>query len=114
MRILRNNVAHAFGRNIEAARSRGLTILDSAERVQLERLKKWMGLIKNIVREMDTYLLNNHIGEYESIYLYHVNRDSIIIADRVTKLRKLLNREDICQLRSGVFCKKLIEYYEIL
>ena len=114
MRILRNNVTHAFGRNIEAARSRGLTVLDRAERLQLNRLKKWMGLIKNIVREIDIYFLSRHIGEYESIYFYHVNREVIMIADGPKTLRKLINREEICKLRSGTFCKELIYYYESL
>ena len=68
MRILRNNVAHAFGRDIKTARLKGVTMLDKAERLQLKRLQKWMGLIAAIVEEIDVCFLDDHIGEYESIY----------------------------------------------
>lgn len=112
MRILRNNVAHAFGRDIKKARSRGVTLLVDAERLHLNRLKKWMGLITNIVQEIDVCFLRDHIGEYESIYFYHANRNLLTNNDNVKNFRKLINKQEICQLRSKFFCEELIAYYE--
>ena len=112
MRVLRNNVAHAFGRDIKTARLKGITILDKAERLQLKRLQKWMGLIADIVRQIDIRFLNDHIGEYESIYFYHINRTNIISNHGSRTLKNLINKENISQLRSNQFCIELINFYE--
>jgi hypothetical protein len=113
MRILRNKVAHAFGRDIEKARCRNSTILENAERLSLKRLQKWLKLIFEIVKELDTYLLTNHIGEYEMIYLYHTNK-SFINSKGIGYFKSLINQQNFCQMRSKTFCKELIEYYKKL
>lgn len=110
MRILRNQVAHAFGRDIIKARYRNSTILENAERLSLKRLQKWLKLINDIVIELDDHLLANHIGEYEMVYLYHTNKHSID-SKGVGWFKALMQRHSFSQMRSKVFCRELIRYY---
>lgn len=113
MRILRNKVAHAFGRDIDKARSRNSTVLGNAERLSLKRLQKWLRLIYEIVIELDKFLLINHIGEYEIVYLYHTNKDSIDLKG-IDWFKKIIQQQNFCQMRSKFFCRELIQYYSIV
>ena len=65
MRKIRNNVAHAFGRDIDKTRARETVEMLPIERLSEERLQKYMELIRKISKAIDNQLLNNHIGEFE-------------------------------------------------
>lgn len=110
IRILRNNVAHAFGRNIDQSRETNLTSPLSIERLAHETLKKYMKIIRIIVREIDQLLLKNHIGEYEALYCYHTNKFNLNLKPKL--LKELL--QPTCGLRSTKFCAELINYYNRL
>lgn len=71
MRVLRNKVGHAFGRDIDQSKRKGTIKTLDIERVSLKVLKKQLGLIYKCVKSMDKYMVENHIGSYEEIYYYH-------------------------------------------
>lgn len=111
MRNIRNNVAHAFGRGIEESRSRDNIDIRPVERLSIERLQKYMNIIRKVAKEIDKQLLNNHIGEYEIIYFYH---------KRIIKLNQDINEFELKKEFNGLnfknrnidFYKDLIDYYK--
>jgi len=110
MRHLRNNMAHAFGRGIDESRSRDNKKVREIARISIERLQKYMAIIRKVAKAIDKQLLANHIGEYELIYFYHkevIKSTSNINAYELKKLFNALNAKN----RNIEFYKDLIDYY---
>ena len=68
----------------------------------------------NVVKNIDDYLLNNHIGEYQSILAYHkcypnMNKD-IHINLRADLFKKEYGKNDVAIGKT--FCRGLAKYYE--
>ena len=113
MRIIRNRSAHAFGRDldnifIEKGNDRPIDSL------KIEKLQDFMSIIDLITKEMDNYLLSNHIGEFESILTYHKNRMKLhgFANEKARQLKKLLNTSHVGNPRDLNFCIDLITDYE--
>lgn len=71
IRRMRNNVGHAFGRDIDDARNiRSMQIL-SPDIVSMQRLKNWLGCVYEVATEIDSFLMSNNVGEYQLILYYH-------------------------------------------
>jgi hypothetical protein len=113
MRKIRNNVAHAFGRDINETRSRHTLEILPIERLSEERLMKYMETIRIISKDIDKQLLENHIGEFELIHYYHTTRDGLTSTNRANELKPLINGLYV-QKRTRKFCAQLIQYYEAL
>lgn len=111
MRNIRNNVAHAFGRGIEESRARNNRNIQSIERISIERLKKYMCIIRKVAKEIDKQLLSNHIGEYELIYFYHKEKINLKKSINAYELKKMFNALKI-KNRNIEFYKELINYYD--
>jgi hypothetical protein len=114
MRKLRNNVAHAFGREIEKAQTRGLIEILEMDKLSLESLKKYMQIIHDIAYEIDKQLLSNHIGSYEVLYYYHQIQSNLPRIGKEVALRKELNRIGVNGTCNEEYCMELIKYYENL
>ncbi|MGU3470745.1 HEPN domain-containing protein [Paenibacillus sp. D51F] len=114
MRKLRNNVAHAFGREIEKAQERGITQILDMDKLSLDSLKKYMQIISDIVYEIDNQLVNNHIGSYEVLFYYHNIQGQLPNTNRELALRKKLNSIGINGTCGEGYCKELIRYYDSL
>jgi len=114
MRKLRNNVAHAFGREIEKAQERGLTKILDMDKLSLDSLKKYMQIISDIVYEIDNQLVSNHIGSYEVLFYYHKIHHELPKSNREVALRKKLNGIGINGTCNEAYCKELINYYDSL
>lgn len=72
IRVLRNNAAHSFGRDIKEARqNRNLRKVDTYDKLSEERLMQYFKLFTDLSSSIDGYLLNNQIGAYELVYYYH-------------------------------------------
>src|SRR5690606_14019132 len=71
IRILRNKVGHAFGRDIEGSRNHEVKDIVSMEKLSDAQLKKHQYTIVNTVKAIDKHLLLNYIGEYQLIAFYH-------------------------------------------
>lgn len=59
IRKLRNKVGHAFGRDIEESRDFTKAVKLKAERISLDRLKKYLRCAFEVAKAMDQFLLNN-------------------------------------------------------
>ena len=115
LRVIRNRVAHAFGREIEASRTSDLKTQPVAKLSQ-SRMLEYQNLAWNTAREIDKHL-EKHIGEYQSLLFYHDMRAKVDHMkennDRAFHLRKALGR--LGELPPGKeFCQKLVEYYEAI
>jgi hypothetical protein len=113
MRKIRNNVAHAFGRDIDQTRARTTLDMLPIERLSEERLQKYMALIRKISKEVDNQLFNNHIGEFELIHFYHKNKHNLKFSSEVQDLKTQINSL-YTEKRNHAFCKGLIDYYDAL
>lgn len=111
IRILRNNITHAFGREIEKAQARGVIEVLEMERLSLIRLKKYMNMIERIVKEIDNQLVENHIGDYETVYYFHQIKDSLPEERKFVALRKNLNALGINGTCNEQYCIELVDYY---
>ncbi len=117
MRNLRNDVAHAFGREIEASRSKGEITTLPIKRLSHERLTKFKEIIWKSAKSIDAHLQNFHIGEYQALLFYHelypaLNK-SAHRSIRAVELKKKIGQ--FGDIPAGkVFCKGLVEYYEEL
>ena len=114
MRRLRNNLGHAFGRDIDASRDFSFNKKQPADRITLATLVKYLEKAYNIIQDVDTFLLDNHIGEFQAIYAYHQHRNEFAGGeiDRALELKKFYGKQD--QTVGKVFCKGLVRYYESL
>ena len=112
MRTLRNNLGHAFGRDIDASRDFTFNKKKPADRLTLPTLVKYLDKAYTIVQDVVTFLLDNHIGEFQAIYAYHQHRDEFVggEADRAKELKKFYGKHD--QTVGKLFCKGLVGYYE--
>jgi hypothetical protein len=113
MRKIRNNVAHAFGRDIDETRARTTVKMLPIERLSEKRLKKYMELIRKISKEIDSQLFNNHIGEFELIHYYHKNMQHLTLNNEIQDLKTKINSL-YTENRNHAFCKDLIDYYAAL
>ncbi len=113
MRKTRNNVAHAFGRDINLSRARTTLKMLPIERLSLDRLQKYMKLIRTIAKEIDKQLFTTHIGEFELIHYYHFIKDSLNSPNQHKQLKTKINGL-YTQNRNIKFCKELIHYYNSL
>ena len=114
MRKLRNNLGHAFGRDIDASRDFSFNKKQPADRITLATLVKYLEKAYNIVQDVDIFLLDNHIGEFQAIYAYHQHCNEFAGGeiDRALELKKFYGKQD--QTVGKVFCKGLVSYYERL
>jgi hypothetical protein len=117
IRILRNKVGHAFGRDIDDSRQKGVRQILEIERLSFDRLKKLLGIVNEVVLDVDEFLLKNHIGDYESVYHYHNLRKSfkpnLTSVQRMMMLKKSVGREGVMPA-SKLYCQELIDYYDNL
>jgi hypothetical protein len=115
LRILRNNVGHAFGRDIDKSRKKGNRTIIESERISLKRTKEILGITHIIVEGIDDFLLRNHIGEYEALYHYHElkkeMKSTLVLSQRAALFKKSIGKEGALP-RSKSYCNELISYYE--
>jgi hypothetical protein len=113
MRKIRNNVAHAFGRDIDKTRARETVEMLPIDRLPEIRLQKYMELIRKISKAIDSQLLNKHIGEFELIHFYHKNKHTLKVKHEIQDLKTKINSL-YTQNRNHEFCIGLIDYYDKL
>lgn len=122
LRKLRNNVGHAFGRDLKESRNHDAIDISDMEKLGRKKTIKYQKLIFGISKSIDKQLLNSHIGEYQVLYFYH-NLRSALKHDDSIKNRKLGNHVAVLKKKIGnfgaepvgkQFCRELIEYYEAL
>ncbi len=122
LRKLRNNVGHAFGRDIESSRSHNVIDTMDMHKLKREKTLEYQKLIYGIAKALDKQLLNDHIGEYQTLYFYH-NLRPTLKHDDSNHERKIGNHMAVLKKKLGQFgaakvgkkfCRELISYYEAL
>lgn len=120
IRNLRNRVGHSFGRDIEKSRNHDVIDIMPIEKLRREKTIEYQSLIYAVAKDIDRHLLENHIGEYQTLYFYHKLASGLPDTDhnknhkvRVNLLKKELGRFGAYKAGKN-FCSGLIEYYEQL
>lgn len=117
IRRLRNDVAHAFGRDIEASRNHREIKKLPIKSLSRKRLLKFQKLVWKIAKSIDVQLHQFHIGEYQAILFYHemlpeLNKD-VHASMRAVELKKRIGSFGTTPAGKE-FCKGLVKYYEAL
>lgn len=123
IRKIRNDAAHAYGRDIKSTRtSQGLEVKKLIE-IDEDLLINYFSLVYKLSQEMDLYLIDNHIGEYHCLNFYHELRISgkINLSDQSNNqigltseiLRKAYGQYSSQPMGKNYY-KQLIRYYENL
>lgn len=116
MRVLRNNLGHAFGRDIETARISSNANTTPMEILSKDRFIKYQRIIRQLARQLNDDLQINHIGNYQYLYHYHSIFEEINHIDRyvrMNRLKKSLGRSKSIPY-SKEFCMWLVDYYDAL
>lgn len=71
IRILRDDIAHSFGRNIAESRRHGQISTLQITSVSTKRLSNIQEVTRNVARSIDAHLQYFHIGAYQAIAFYH-------------------------------------------
>ncbi|WP_156150548.1 hypothetical protein [Pantoea sp. BL1] len=115
MRNLRNNVAHAFGRDIESSREKGVLSILPSEKLTRVKLLEYQSIVWKVTKAIDAHLYNFHIGEYSRVLFYH-NLQSEIDPSRHPSEKAMLLKKAIGRFGDVAagkeFCKGLVNYYE--
>jgi hypothetical protein len=117
MRILRNKVGHAFGRDIAKSRQHGVREIMPMGLLSKERLERYQRIAWSAAKQIDRQLLMKHIGEYQAIHFYHKLypslRKDVHPSERAIVFKKELGRFK-APSAGKLFCKGLVAYYESL
>lgn len=116
IRILRNNIGHAFGRDINDSRNHEVKDILKMENLSDTALKKYQHVIWSTAKDIDEYLLKNHIGEFQAVSFYHriYNEMNMQVhpSIRAIALKKKLG--EFGDVSGKEFCKGPVAYYENL
>jgi len=121
IRKLRNDIGHAFGREIDKSRDHNILTPIEIQTIKQEKIIEYLKLLFAVARAIDRQLMSNHIGEYQALYFFHNLRPSLKEDENIE--RRMGNHARIFQKElsifgenrvSKLFCKGLVEYYEKL
>jgi hypothetical protein len=117
IRNIRNNVAHAFGRDIEASRNQLEVKTLPIERLSPNSLMQLQRVVWQLVKAIDVHLHLFHIGEYQALAFYHniypSLRKDLHPSMRAIELKKKMGVFG-AEAAGKEFCKGLVRYYEAL
>lgn len=115
MRKLRNDFGHAFGRDIESSQNYFKPTISNISRLSVARFNKFHYLIKDIVRECDKALMQNHIGNFEPLLQFHTiypDIQNLNKGEQMVRFKTALYMErSIMHGANKKFCRALIDYY---
>ncbi|EKP0309972.1 hypothetical protein JGK42_003916, partial [Aeromonas veronii] len=120
LRKLRNNVGHAFGRDIDASRQHDTIEISKMASLKREKTIEYLKLIFRVAKEIDKQLFVNNIGAYQDLLFFHKLKPTLKHGDKI-KAREMGNHAAILKksLNSHTakpagktYCKGLISYYE--
>lgn len=114
IRRLRNSVAHAFAREIDEAKNPENLQVGLMNRLAPTNLFKKMDILTKCANAIDKQLIENHIGEFEMVLLYHRMQPKFSKKSSVGEKGRLFKQE--CARNDYVFSvsfsKNLAKYYE--
>jgi hypothetical protein len=117
IRRIRNSVAHAFGRDIDASREHQRVRALPVERLSRDSLLALQKIAWKLAKAIDAHLHEFHIGEYQALVFYHrlypELRKDLHPSMRAMALKKRLGGFGATSAGKE-FCKGLVAYYESL
>ena len=117
IRTIRNNVAHAFGRDIEESRNQQEVKTLPIEKLSRESLLKLQKIVWVLAKSIDVHLHRFHIGEYQALVFYHAIypslRQDLHPSMRAIELKKRIGTFGATSVGKE-YCKGLVQYYEAL
>lgn len=116
LRIIRNKVGHAFGRDISKAQKYNEVSKLGIQKLSVESFNKYHTLIVHLVQDLDSYFMQHHIGNFEPLYYYHQNLADYDSLDKGSKMQKLKTSLflDKNSVYGKNFCRGIVKYYEEL
>jgi hypothetical protein len=113
IRELRNGIGHAFGRDPDAYEDQ-IGIFDPPmSRLTHDTLIKYISILDKISKAIDNQLLQNHIGNFELLQLFHTwkqGKSYRTLKEFANGYNDYLKCEGICN-PSKRFCEILVGYY---
>ncbi|EJL5120760.1 TPA: hypothetical protein SI365_004556 [Escherichia coli] len=117
IRTLRNNVAHSFGRDIEASRDQQQVKTLPIEKLSRDGFLSLQKVTWQMAKAIDVHLHQFHIGEFQALAFYHrlypSLRHDIHPAMRAAELKKRIGGFG-ATAAGKEYCKGLVNYYEAL
>lgn len=117
LRKARNDIGHSYGRNLEETRQITKKEILTPRNVGIQRVNKIQKIVRKIAKELDSYLLKNHIGEFQFVNLYHSMYDSLNkschYAIRAKEFKKEIGRSGVSCI-SDEYSKQIALFYENL
>lgn len=116
LRKVRNKVGHAFGRDISNAQKYHEISKPDMQNISVASFNKYHTLIFHLVQELDSYFVQNHIGNFEPLYHYHLLCTEFKDFDKGEKMLRLKASLfiDKNSVYSKDFCRGIVKYYEQL
>ena len=114
IRKMRNEYAHAFGRDIASSQDYFNIQKIPISRISVGRFNRFRTIINKIVQEFDKQINSNHIGCFEALLQYHEMHGSIqglTLLARIEKLKASLYIDRHIGLPKAK-CEEIIKYYE--
>lgn len=71
LRDIRNSVGHAFGRSISKSQDYGKPVTLPMIKVNEKKVLKYFTIIYACIKEIDSYIMNNHIGNFQEFHYLH-------------------------------------------
>lgn len=116
LREIRNNVGHAFGRSISLSQNYGSPAMIPMINVSENTVKKYFKIIPSVIREIDLYVMQNHIGNFQEFHFLHHRVVKAVppispIVGNVLQTDLSSHAKEVYSLQ---FCNWLISYYNSL
>lgn len=115
IRHVRNNVGHAFGREISHAQYHGLRKIHAMERITESTAFGATSTCRRFAKALDNHLLLNHIGDFEVVRFFHTHHQDDAgakMGERIASLKKAIGK--LAQPRGKTYLKDLISYWDQL
>ncbi|WP_432692540.1 hypothetical protein [Morganella morganii] len=115
IRKIRNDIAHAFGRDIESSRISGQLTTKPITRLSTERLYKFQSIVWKTAKAIDAHLLHFHIGEFQALKFYHELYPTLDHSVHPNQRARILKQRigGFGDVAAGVeFCRGLVQHYE--
>ena len=111
VRVLRNKVGHAFGRDIRESRINEVKETLPMEKLKTKKLVKIKKMVWQCVSELDRYLLDNHVGEFQILKYYHKIESELNGPpdNKAMLFKKRIGR--FGDLSGKRYCRGLVGYY---
>ncbi|MCO3111469.1 hypothetical protein FA236_14860 [Pseudomonas aeruginosa] len=116
IRIFRNGVGHAFGRELDVKPRLLRRGTDDITPLSEEKFKKWLGQISGITREFDRHVVQHHIGEFESLMYLHeymgkIDRSKLTLRGFSKKFKSELGKE-LGHSKGIKYYEDMVSYYD--